>query len=96
MLGPIAGGWITDNLSWPYIFYVNVPPGVLVLGVLGRLLAGRDNATRRLPVDVVGLLLLTAAFGSFQLLLDRGQNLDWFASDEIRMLAVVAPRRSSR
>ncbi|HDR9507864.1 MFS transporter [Burkholderia cepacia] len=89
VLGPIAGGWITDNLSWPYIFYVNVPPGVLVLGVLARLLAGRDNATRRLPVDVVGLLLLTAAFGSFQLLLDRGQNLDWFASDEIRMLAVV-------
>ncbi|KVZ20142.1 multidrug resistance protein B [Burkholderia ubonensis] len=90
VLGPIAGGWITDNVSWPYIFYVNVPTGALVLVVLLRQLAGRDNPTRRLPVDIVGLLLLAAAFGSLQLLLDRGENLDWFASDQIRVLAVVA------
>jgi DHA2 family multidrug resistance protein len=89
VLGPIAGGWITDNLSWPCIFYVNVPTGALVLLALSRLLANRDSSTRRLPVDIVGLLLLAAAFGSLQLLLDRGQNLDWFASVEIRVLALV-------
>ncbi|KHJ60084.1 DHA2 family efflux MFS transporter permease subunit, partial [Burkholderia glumae] len=89
VLGPIIGGWITDNLSWPYIFYVNVPTGVLVLLVLTRFLGQRDNPTRHLPVDVVGLLLLAAAFGSLQLMLDRGENLDWFAALEIRVLAVI-------
>lgn len=89
VLGPIAGGWITDNLSWPYIFYVNVPTGALVLLVLTRFLGRRDNPTRHLPVDFVGLLLLAAAFGSLQLMLDRGQNLDWFAAVEIRALAVL-------
>ena len=89
VLGPITGGWITDNLTWPYIFYVNVPTGGVVLLVLTRFLKGRDNATRRLPVDIVGLVLLAACFGSLQLVLDRGENLDWFASNEIRTLSVV-------
>ncbi|WP_042337261.1 DHA2 family efflux MFS transporter permease subunit [Paraburkholderia ferrariae] len=90
VLGPIAGGWITDNLSWPCIFYVNAPTGVIVMLILGRFLRGRDNPTRRLPVDVVGLVLLAATFGSLQLLLDRGQNLDWFSATPIRVLAVIA------
>ncbi|PMS20830.1 MFS transporter [Trinickia dabaoshanensis] len=89
VLGPIIGGWITDNITWPYIFYVNVPTGAAVLLVLMRFLKGRDNPTRRLPVDMVGLALLAATFGSLQLLLDRGENLDWFASTEIRTLALV-------
>ncbi|MFL9873062.1 DHA2 family efflux MFS transporter permease subunit [Paraburkholderia megapolitana] len=90
VLGPIAGGWITDNLTWPCIFYVNAPTGAIVLLVLTRCLAGRDNPTRKLPVDVVGLLLLAASFGSLQLLLDRGQNLDWFSATPIRVLAAIA------
>ncbi len=89
VLGPIAGGWITDNIAWPWIFYINVPTGAIVLAVLIRALAGRDNATRKLPVDVVGLLLLALAFGSLQLMLDRGENLDWFAATPIRVLAAI-------
>jgi len=89
VLGPIAGGWITDNIAWPWIFYINVPTGAAVLVVLMRALAGRDNATRKLPVDAIGLALLALSFGSLQLMLDRGQNLDWFASTSIRVLAVI-------
>lgn len=89
VLGPIAGGWITDNLAWPWIFYINVPTGITVLAVLIRVLARRDNDTRKLPVDVVGLLLLALAFGSLQLMLDRGEDLDWFAATPMRALAVV-------
>ena len=89
VLGPIAGGWITDNIAWPWIFYINVPTGAAVLAVLIRALAGRDNPTRKLPVDVVGLLLLALAFGSMQLMLDRGENLDWFAAVPIRVLAAI-------
>jgi DHA2 family multidrug resistance protein len=89
VLGPIAGGWITDNVSWPWIFYINAPTGIAVLVILTRGLAGRDNATRKLPVDAVGLLLLALSFGSLQLMLDRGQNLDWFSATPIRALAAL-------
>jgi DHA2 family multidrug resistance protein len=89
VLGPIAGGWITDNIAWPWIFYINVPTGAVVLAILMRVLAGRDNATRKLPVDAIGLVLLALAFGSLQLMLDRGQNLDWFSSSSIRILALI-------
>lgn len=89
VLGPIAGGWITDNIAWPWIFYINVPTGAVVLAILTRMLTGRDNAIRKLPVDAVGLVLLALAFGSLQLMLDRGQNLDWFASVSIRILALI-------
>ncbi|RKP48320.1 DHA2 family efflux MFS transporter permease subunit [Trinickia fusca] len=89
VLGPIAGGWITDNISWPWIFYINVPTGIAVLLILTRGLAGRDNPTRRLPVDAVGLVLLALTFGSLQLIFDRGQTLDWFSATPIRVLAVI-------
>ena len=89
VLGPIAGGWITDNIAWPWIFYINAPTGAAVLVILMRTLSGRDNPTRKLPVDTVGLVLLALAFGSLQLMLDRGQNLDWFASTSIQVLAAL-------
>ncbi|PMS15969.1 MFS transporter [Trinickia dabaoshanensis] len=89
VLGPIAGGWITDNIAWPWIFYINVPAGAAVLFILLRALGRRDNSTRKLPVDAVGLFLLALSFGSLQLMLDRGQNLDWFAATPIRVLAAI-------
>jgi len=89
VLGPIIGGWITDNIAWPWIFYVNAPIGVLVVILLTRGLAGRDNPTRKLPVDVTGLVLLAIAFGSLQLFLDRGQDLDWFSATPICVLAAL-------
>ncbi|QXI37288.1 DHA2 family efflux MFS transporter permease subunit [Pseudomonas xantholysinigenes] len=87
--GPILGGYLTDNISWPWIFYINVPVGIFILLALGQVLSGRDNPTRKLPVDVVGLLLLMVAVGSLQILLDKGQDLDWFASTPIRTLGVI-------
>ncbi|SIT40079.1 multidrug efflux system protein [Paraburkholderia ribeironis] len=88
VLGPIAGGWITDNISWPWIFYVNAPTGIAVVMVLTRCLRGHDNPTRKLPVDLIGLLLLALSFGSLQLFLDQGQDLDWFNATPIRILAI--------
>ncbi len=89
VLGPIIGGWITDNIAWPWIFYVNAPIGVVVVIMLNRGLAGRDNATRKLPVDMIGLVLLALAFGSLQIFLDRGQDLDWFSATPICLLAAL-------
>ncbi|CAN7647782.1 DHA2 family efflux MFS transporter permease subunit [Trinickia sp. LjRoot230] len=89
VLGPICGGWITDNIAWPWIFYINVPTGAAVLFILVRALGKHDNPTRKTPVDAVGLVLLALAFGSLQLTLDRGHNLDWFSSATICALAVI-------
>jgi len=88
--GPILGGWLTDNMSWPWIFWINVPVGLLAALFAARALAGRESATRRLPIDTVGLALLVIWVGSLQLMLDKGQELDWFASPLIIALAVVA------
>jgi len=89
VLGPILGGWISDSISWPWIFYVNAPIGILVVMMLSRGLAGRDNTLRKLPVDVIGLVLLALAFGSLQIFMDRGQDLDWFSAGSICLLAAL-------
>ncbi|WP_455924667.1 DHA2 family efflux MFS transporter permease subunit [Pseudomonas putida] len=88
--GPILGGYLTDNLSWPWIFYINLPVGAFILLTLTQVLAGRDNPTRKLPIDFVGLLLLTVAVGSLQVMLDKGQDLDWFAAWPMQLLAAMA------
>ena len=88
--GPLAGGWITENLSWHWIFLVNLPVGILVASLVGSLLRDRETPTRRLPVDWTGLALLTVGVGSLQFLLDRGNELDWFASDLIIALSCIA------
>lgn len=90
VLGPILGGWISDNYSWPWIFYINIPVGLLAAWLTWRLLKLRESATRRLPIDGVGLGLLVLGVGSLQVMLDKGKDLDWFASSEIVTLAVVA------
>jgi len=88
--GPLAGGWITENLSWRWIFMLNLPVGVVVLALSGMLLRGRESPTRRVPVDWTGLVLLTVGVGSLQLMLDRGNELDWFDSYEVIVLACAA------
>jgi DHA2 family multidrug resistance protein len=88
--GPILGGWITDDYSWPWIFYINVPVGLLSAYVTWLLLHRRETATARLSVDVVGLGLLILGVGSLQVLLDKGNDLDWFGSPVIVTLAVIA------
>lgn len=88
--GPILGGVLTDNLSWPWIFYINVPVGLAAAWLTWGTLRERESATRRLPIDRVGLLLLIIWVGALQILLDKGRELDWFNSPEIVGLAIIA------
>jgi DHA2 family multidrug resistance protein len=88
--GPLLGGWITDNFSWPWIFFVNAPVGLFVVLVPAVMLRGRDSATAKLPIDLPGLVLLAVGVGCLQLMLDRGRTLDWFASPFICTMAVLA------
>jgi DHA2 family multidrug resistance protein len=90
VLGPILGGWISDNYSWPWIFYINVPVGLGAAWLTWRMMKSRESATRKLPIDTVGLGLLVVGVGALQIMLDKGKELDWFASGEIMLLAAVA------
>ena len=90
VVGPVLGGWITDNISWPWIFYINVPVGVIAALVTWSVYRRRETATARLPIDMVGLGLLILWVGALQVLLDKGKDLDWFGSPVIVTLAVVA------
>jgi MFS transporter, DHA2 family, multidrug resistance protein len=90
VIGPILGGWTTDNIGWPWIFYINVPVGLTVALLAHQLLTGRETETRQVPVDAVGLVLIVVWVGALQILLDKGNELDWFGSPVIFGLAVVA------
>ncbi|RKP46792.1 DHA2 family efflux MFS transporter permease subunit [Trinickia fusca] len=90
VVGPMAGGWITDQYSWPWIFLVNAPVGCFVVAAVLFVLRGRDTPTVRLPVDIVGLLLIAVAIGCLQVALDRGRTLDWFSSTFICVTAAAS------
>jgi DHA2 family multidrug resistance protein len=88
--GPILGGWISDNISWPWIFYVNIPVGTVAAIATWAIFRHRDSAIRKAPIDGVGLGLLIVWVGSLQVMLDQGKDLDWFASPTIVVLALTA------
>jgi len=90
VVGPLLGGWITDNISWPWIFYINVPVGLGAAAVTWAIYKKRETPIRKLPIDTVGLSLLVLWVGALQLMLDKGKELDWFNSSEIVVLAVLA------
>src|SRR5713101_3319111 len=90
VVGPLLGGWITDNISWPWIFYINVPVGLGAAAVTWLLYRKRETPTVKLPIDGVGLGLLVLWVGALQVLLDKGKDLDWFNSGQIVTLAIVA------
>jgi len=88
--GPLLGGWITDNVSWPWIFYINIPVGLLAAAVAWAIYRHRETPTRKLPIDGVGLGLLVLWVGALQVMLDKGKELDWFHSPAIVASALVA------
>ncbi len=90
IVGPIMGGYLTDNFGWPWIFYINIPVGVVSAYITWSLLKDRGSAVIKTPVDVTGLFLLFVAVASLQLTLDRGREFDWFDSPFIVTLAIVS------
>ena len=90
IFGPILGGYISDNYIWGWIFYINIPFGAAVGGVTWWLMRNRETAIERKRIDVVGLLLLVVFVSAFQLMIDKGRELDWFSSDFIVGSAIVA------
>src|SRR5262245_61114403 len=90
VIGPLLGGWITDNFSWPWIFYINVPVGLLSALFTWSIFRSRDPGPRKVPFDLVGLVLVVLWIGAFQIMIDKGKELDWFGSTQIVMLAIVA------
>ncbi|HEY1459923.1 MAG TPA: DHA2 family efflux MFS transporter permease subunit [Casimicrobiaceae bacterium] len=89
VVGPLLGGWITDNISWPWIFYINVPVGIISAFAVWMIYKDRETATCKLPIDGVGLGLLVIWVGAMQIMLDKGKDLDWFHSGQIVTLALV-------
>lgn len=90
IFGPILGGWITDNFSWPWIFYINLPVGILAGVITWMLLRKRETKTYQSPIDVIGLVLLVAGVGCLQFMLDNGNDHDWFSSPMIATLGITA------
>ncbi|WP_313082450.1 DHA2 family efflux MFS transporter permease subunit [Pulveribacter sp.] len=90
VMGPLLGGWITDNMSWPWIFYINVPVGIWAVFVTWAIFRGRESERRALPIDSIGLALLVIWVGAMQLVLDIGKEHDWFASPLVVSCALVA------
>ena len=90
ILGPIMGGYISDNFHWGWIFLINVPVGLIAVTIMLAKLRGYNTPAVKLPVDIGGLVLLIIWVASLQVMLDLGKNADWFNSTLICVLAAVA------
>jgi MFS transporter, DHA2 family, multidrug resistance protein len=97
-IGPVLGGWLTDNLSWHWVFLINLPVGLLSLTLVGWLVVEpdamrrerRDLLAKGLNIDILGLILVVLGFGCLQILLDRFELDDGFSSNFISTLAVIS------
>jgi drug resistance transporter, EmrB/QacA subfamily len=88
--GPILGGWITDNYSWPWIFFINVPIGIFASVVVANQLRAKLEKLERPRVDYVGLITLIIGVGALQIVLDKGNDEDWFNSQFIIITSIVS------
>jgi DHA2 family multidrug resistance protein len=89
-VGPTIGGWITDNYSWPWIFYVNIPVGALAAFLTLTYVRKTPKEGRGKPIDWWGIILLAVAVGSLQTILEKGESEDWFSTTYITVLTVTA------
>jgi len=90
VVGPILGGYLCDEHSWPWIFYINVPIAATCAFIAWKMLKRYEQPLLRNPIDRIGLALLVVWVASLQLMLDEGKELDWFSSPTIVALAVIA------
>ena len=92
-IGPTLGGWITDNFSWRWIFFINIPVGILAFILVNRMVEDppwiKADRSRLRQIDYMGLSFLTISMGGLQIMLDKGEENDWFASGFIQFFAVL-------
>ena len=88
--GPILGGYISDNIAWPWIFLINVPVGLICAFLCWRGMSNRETPTRKVPIDTTGFMLLLVWVGALQVMLDTGKEVDWFNSPAIVVETLVA------
>jgi MFS transporter, DHA2 family, multidrug resistance protein len=90
VVGPVLGGWLCDNYSWPWVFLINVPMALLFGAIAWALLKRYQDPAVIKPVDKIGMLLLIIWVAALQIMLDEGKDKDWFSSMEIRVLGITA------
>lgn len=88
--GPVLGGLFSDTWGWPWAFFINVPISIICCTLALRMISGFETKTVKRPIDYVGLTLLIVWVGALQVLLDNGENYDWFQSNFILTLAAIA------
>lgn len=88
--GPILGGWIAYNYTWPWIFFINVPFGLFAAFFAYQQMKYKSEVIQRLPIDYIGLISLVIGVGALQIVLDKGNDLDWFGSNFIIISSVIA------
>ncbi len=90
VMGPLLGGWLTENVNWSWIFYINIPIGLVAAFIVWSIYRKRESAVKKLPIDAIGLGLLVLWVGALQIMLDKGKELDWFHSGEVIALGLAA------